>query len=94
MGWFIKGGTIEEEPKVIIEEVTDPVEIAKDREQQKSSNGTAIGFRIIGLNCCLPWAWVIVPMRHRWMPLMMSATSVLPRRQHADRESTARKEAL
>jgi hypothetical protein len=34
MGWFIKGGT-KMEPKVVIEEVTDPVEIARDREQHE-----------------------------------------------------------
>ncbi len=35
MGWFINGGTVVDEPKLIIEEVSDPVEIARDREQHE-----------------------------------------------------------
>jgi hypothetical protein len=33
--WIVKGGTIVEEPKMIIEEVTDPVEIARYREEHE-----------------------------------------------------------
>jgi hypothetical protein len=35
MPWIIKGGPIVDEPKVIIEEVTDPVEIARHRAQHE-----------------------------------------------------------
>ena len=33
--WITKGGAIVTEPKVVIEEVTDPVEIARHREQHE-----------------------------------------------------------